>query len=309
MAIPTSSSPRSATPQTAGPHPVNRDRSPNYPQINIAQAIDRTRKIYQQASRHSVQDTNAAEFLGYTSLNGTSKAVLSSLKKYGLLVKAADGSKVSNDAFDIFELPEDSQERLAAIRRCALRPAAFKTLYDSYSAKLPADSIVRHSLMSKQSYHSEGANQLIKVYKETLEYLDKTGINMAIAVPEAVQPTNPNPAVDGKNQSAGVPVQARHESSPPEKPSADTQQFRFRIAPDCTAEVIFVGQVTQEAIYKLIRHLELTQEEYPPSQLAYRENEGKAEAVSSADADEDAGIIGIDEEDEDEAQKHNTFQA
>jgi len=41
------------------------------------------------------------------------------------------------------------------------------------------------------------------------------------------------------------------------------EELLYRLAPDCKARVIFEGVVTPGAIQKLIRHLELTAEDFP----------------------------------------------
>jgi len=55
----------------------------------------------------------------------------------------------------------------------------------------------------------------------------------------------------------------------------ETITLRFKISLECFAEITFIGQVTQEAIDKLIAHLELMKDCFP---AALPELEKKEEA-------------------------------
>src|SRR5947209_3634075 len=82
--------------------PAMRERSPNYPTIGLPEAIKRVQAIYQQERRNSMPSEVAARHLGYTSLNGHARSVLSALKKYGSSIGDHHGQlKLSEDAVTI----------------------------------------------------------------------------------------------------------------------------------------------------------------------------------------------------------------
>jgi len=237
-------------------------RSPNYPQMNIVQAVDRVKKVYAEEHTHSVPDQSIAAALGYTSLNGTSKVVLSSLKKFGLLVSSGDGFKVSQDAVAIIELPLDDPTRIVALHKSGLRPPVFKQIYDKYGTDLPSDASLRHYLVGI-GFESDAANQVIRFYKETISFLGNQGAirDESLEIEkEAEPPKQPTPSGPG-NTSATA---SRREPSVLEPgPVSSTSQLRFQVSLDCSAEVIFTGEITQQAIRKLMSYLELTMDVYP----------------------------------------------
>lgn len=255
-------------------------RSPNYPQMNIIQAIDRVKKVYSEEHTHSVPDQSIASALGYSSLNGTSKVVLSALKKFGLLVASGDGFKVSQDAVAIIELLPDDPTRIVALHKSALRPPVFKQIYERYGNDLPSDASLRHYLVGL-SFESDAANQVIRYYKETMNFLatqapakdeGQEGEREA-EVPK--QPTINSPS----NTTAGgsmIEPSASHSGS-----LSGTSQFRFQVSLDCFAEVNFTGEITQQAIQKCISYLELTMDVYPSQPKAAR-----SKAIGSRDFDD-----------------------
>ncbi len=269
---------------TAGNRAATANRSPNYPQLGIKQAIERIQKIYEKEHTHSVPAQAAAEALGYKSLSGTAKAVLSALRKFGLASASNEGYKVTNDAITILELPEDDPERKATIRRLGLRPAAFKQLFEKYGATLPSDGTIRHFLI-QNGYQSDGANQVIRFYKETLDFLSRLGPVVAEPDPKEggaseAQDINNKPVV---NVSSSQPVgNARPVPAAP----AVTGNLRFHISKTCDAEISFFGEVTAEAISKLIELLTLSQDLYP-SQNTKGDKQAAETITFSEDADGD----------------------
>ena len=61
------------------------DRSPNFPSVNLADAIEAVRAIYQREGRSLMPRLSAAKALGYNSMNGRSLSKLGALRGYGLL--------------------------------------------------------------------------------------------------------------------------------------------------------------------------------------------------------------------------------
>jgi len=242
-------------------------RSPNYPQMNIVQAIDRAKKVYTEEHTHSVPDQSIAVALGYSSLNGTSKVVLSALKKFGLLVASGDGFKVSQDAVAIIELPANDPTRIVALHKSALRPPVFKQIYDRYGTDLPSDASLRHYLVGL-GFESEAANQVIRFYKETMSFLATQG-PIKEEGPEVERDAEPSkqPAVNNP-RSASAGGSGVEPSAIQLSPSSGASQFRFQVALDCFAEVTFTGEITQQTIRKCISYLELTMDVYPTQSQA-----------------------------------------
>lgn len=249
---------------TAKSRAVGAGRSPNYPQMNITQAIERIRKVYAQEHTHSVPDQSIAEALGYSSLNGTSKVVLSSLKKFGLLVANGDGFKVSQDAVAILELPADEPTRIVAIHKSALRPPVFKQLYEKYGTDLPSDASLRHYLVSL-GFESDAANQVIRHFKETLRFMTA----QAAIKEESTEPEREVEAYDRNMEPQRKSTSTAN--TLPEARASQTQigvvptasQLRFQVSSDCFAEVSFTSQITQEVIKKLVSYLNLSMDLYP----------------------------------------------
>jgi hypothetical protein len=159
------------------------------------------------------------------------------------------------------ELSESDPVRKKAIRRVALRPAAFKQLHEKFGVTLPSDGTLRHFLISS-GYQSESANQVIKVYKETLTYLERLGASQDEPGLPTISPEPSSPNMARQPGLAGRTSRVITQDVEDTVATASTR-LRFRVARDCDADINFFGHVTQEAIDILMRHLELSKFAFP----------------------------------------------
>lgn len=171
-------------------------RSPNYPQIPLDEACERARKVYKAEHTHVAAREVVAKALGYSSMNGSALAALSTLRQYGLLAQTGDGLRISDDAVSVLELPTGDVERNAALRRLAFTPPLFRELSEKFGEKLPSDVNMRHFLIKDKKFLPNAAEQLIRVYRANLEIVGSSPL-------EDNEPAADNKAVDQNPLSVG----------------------------------------------------------------------------------------------------------
>jgi hypothetical protein len=113
-----------------------------------------------------------AKALGYAGVNGSSLGIMSALKKYGLLEEVGKDWKVSQDALTILVDPPDSEGRAEAIRKAALAPALFATLFEEFGEQPPSDENLRAFLL-KRNFAQSAVDTPIRSYRETLDFVSK----------------------------------------------------------------------------------------------------------------------------------------
>ena len=111
-----------------GGETVTEARSPNYPAINLRDAIGRVGTIYRAEHRHPAARETIVRDLGYSGLNGASLPVLAALTHYNLLEESGSGLKVTDDAVTLIELLIESLERAQVLQKLAFNPKLFQEL-------------------------------------------------------------------------------------------------------------------------------------------------------------------------------------
>lgn len=229
------------------------DRSPNYPIISLADAIGRMQQIYEKERQHPADKLVMAKALGYGSLNGLSRSVLSALVKFGLLVEDHDQVKVSNDALDVLLHSAGTPERAAALQRAAYLPPLFSELRAIFDGSLPSDENLR-AVLVKKGFNPNTVSKVIRSYRDTVLFASHEAAQAQdVAEPAGLGaeglPTKLPGAVTMFPVGAPAPQQAL--------------KLAFNLSPTCHARVSLTGNVTQAEIEKLQRFLDLSLDTFP----------------------------------------------
>lgn len=224
-----------------------KSRSPNYPRLTLAEAISRIEKLYKAEHTHVTDREAVAQGLGYTSLNGASLGVISTLKQYGLLQEEADGLRVSDDAVALLMLPEGDSERVSTLQKVAFMPRLFSELREEYGDTLPSDVSLRYALI-KKGFIEKAANEVIRTYRDTLELVSEESEEYTEADVEdqrevgllMTQPTGSGSVVADVGSTRAQQGMV-----------APTAILQFQISKNSAARIELTGDVTQEAIERL----------------------------------------------------------
>ncbi len=150
-----------------------KSRSPNYPSMPLPAAIERVRLVYAESHEHVIPATVAIKATGYSERSSGGVQCLATLIAFGLLENLGRGDdrkvKVTFEALLIMNEP-DSARGVKALQEAAKRPAAHVLLWDKFGNRLPGDSVMRSFLIVDQKFVPDGADQLIREYRETFTF-------------------------------------------------------------------------------------------------------------------------------------------
>lgn len=226
--------------------------------------------MYEKEGRRPASDEDIAKDLGYNTLNGTSRGLLSALKKYGLLRRHDDGFKVSDDAVALIELPHTDVERAAALHRVAFRPMVFAELYERYRNNLPSDSNLRHFLVTK-GFNPKTTDEVIRIYRDTLRFVSEESAVYTEAEDEIrrdmeppVQP--PQQAIPNTRRSDPDPASSdlvRRSTVNQQAAPAPVTVLQLKTSQTSEARIELIGDVTQDSIDMLVSILEVQKLAFP----------------------------------------------
>ncbi|HEX8124463.1 MAG TPA: hypothetical protein VF548_02670 [Allosphingosinicella sp.] len=260
------------------------DRSPNFPQIALGEAIDSIRVVYQREGRSKMPRLSAIKPLGYTSINGRSLGILAALRAYGLLEGRGDDVKVTDDAITILNAPAESSERKEALIRAFEAPAAFAILRAKGEAS--PDTLKWHLI--KSNFRDDSAEKLLRVYLESKELVnaqvgtfDSTGAEQEIAPASSAF----NPTLDEMiNQMMPFP---REEKAKKDASLHGSMQSGLAmgvhervlqsgmLSKQASYRVIVSGPVGEAEINRLLRKLEMDKEILADSEFEGRYDEDR----------------------------------
>lgn len=157
-----------------------RSRSPNYPSIDLSEAIDAIRKVYASERRAQFPRTSLAGHMGYKSINGRSLAKIGAVRAFGLISGREDALTVSPTAIAILEAPDGSADKINAYRAAFLTPTIFARAYEQYGNAPPSAPTFRWWL-TQQGYLGDAADKAMQSYLASLELVNSVtgGYHMA----------------------------------------------------------------------------------------------------------------------------------
>lgn len=153
-------------------------RSPAYPSMSLADALEAVRKIEHNYRTSRVDRVSAAKLIGYSSLSGPANKALAALAQYGLVERAGKGEmRVSPRATAILH-PDSPAERAESLKLAAFEPSLFKDLRDRYPDMVPPeDGVVTY--LNRKGFNQTAIRPAVKAYLQTLQFLQSEGANLS----------------------------------------------------------------------------------------------------------------------------------
>lgn len=187
---------------------TNKTRSPNYPAISLAEAVERLKVVYESQRQYPATREVLARLMGYGGLNGASSAVVSALSKYGLIEGHNDNLRVSAVGQDLVLHRKGDPEYSAALKTAAFMPSFFRELHEQYSQGLPSDHSLRATLI-KRGFNPKAIDSAVRAYRDTMELLEAAAGNAdADSLEESSEPAAQGPSTipqDNRNSILSNP--------------------------------------------------------------------------------------------------------
>jgi hypothetical protein len=208
---------------TTGPETQKRrlQRSPSYPAIGLADAIERARAVYRHEGRNSAPVDAVVANWGYSAKSSGGRLALAALKKYGLLDD--EGSRehrqvrLTRLALTILlDERDESAERALAIQAAALAPPIHRELLDRYPGGLPSDQTLSHYLRLERAFTDGAVDEFIPRFRATLAF---AGIDGATLSPDD-KDSGPTQAQNDGDHMAGSMMPPAASTFPPAPPAS-----------------------------------------------------------------------------------------
>lgn len=252
--------------ETPNPNNPKFVRSPSFPILPIDEAIEKAQSVYEQDKRSLTPFEAVVTHLGFTTTKkkgGRPARAVSTLKQYGLLDERNGQYRISDLAYKILNLPEDSPEREQSIKLAALSPKIFGKILRHYNGELPSDTAMRSYLILQEKFNPDSIADFIKVLRRTVELVNP--------IPEDYN--NGENVEDAETQSTRVtpmqetPTQNKGQKTPQNPPPSATQtqtilpegagKMEVVIDKDGQLKISFAGEVTADNFQVLNTMLEL----------------------------------------------------
>lgn len=145
-------------------------KSPMYPYITFSDALSKAKLVYKFEKRAATTASILYQHLGYQNKTGSSSRVVSALKQYGLLDEKGGQYRISDRAYRLFNLPDESKEKREIEKELALRPRIFKEVLANFQDGLPSDKTLKSYLILDKGFNENGADIFIRILKAAISF-------------------------------------------------------------------------------------------------------------------------------------------
>lgn len=192
-------------------------RSPQYPRIGLAEAIDKARLVWTKDYQSELPREVIAEHMGYSGLNGKSLGLIAAVSRFGLFEGRGDQTKVTDLAVRILAHETGDDARATAVLEAAKSPSLFREISEKFDGNSPSDQALKSYLLTR-GFTLGGAEGVIRSFRDTeifvaeetkgLETADEETEEDTIADQEPQHATSEEKRVDPVNyqEKSGVPT-------------------------------------------------------------------------------------------------------
>lgn len=258
------------------PNGKPRHRSPPYPSIDLAKAVERAKQVHSKAMHYSTGAPVLADAWGYGEKSSGLWATAAALLHYGLLRDEGTGPKrkftLTDTAIRIIKDADPaSDKRRSAVRRAAVMPTIHAELLERFGSDPAISDILLRNYLTldrgdegKATFSEQAADDVIRIYKSTMAY---AGISDSDTLPVDQQET-------GDEGDSGIPDDEVASNATPEPPPSkpvvkskgtilmDGERILQDgiLSRDATYRIVVSGRIGAREIERLIAKLELDKE-------------------------------------------------
>ena len=156
--------------------PRKRHRSPAYPSLTLADAVEKCRVLFQHEKRNSFDPDVALGHWEYESGSANGMRAVAALKQYGLLEEErGEGDRelrISEQALDIL-LPEEGDEPTykGPLQGAALNPTLFDEIWSRHAdSGIPSDRNLERYLIKEKDFNPSAVARIIRIFRENLSF-------------------------------------------------------------------------------------------------------------------------------------------
>ncbi len=245
-----------------------KDRSPNFPYIPLATALDRAQQYYSGEKRSAAPFAVAVRHWNMSTSSSAALQTVGALKSYGLMSDEGSGAsrkvRLTDLALRILLDPRpESQEKLEFMRQAAKMPAVAAAVYERWPVELPSEANLHHFLVFDMKFTSATAPKAASIILKNHTF---TGMDESASGGDLVEIDSDREISDRlpvMNAASNTQVEQPYVSrfmppmSPPPANHQGEEIANIRVSRNCTIRLIATGPYSRQSIESLVKQLEL----------------------------------------------------
>lgn len=241
-----------------------RHRSPNYPGVDLENAIESVTTLYGMVKRGEFTLEDATKAWGYTSASGPVRVRMAALRQFGMLSgKRGENPMLSRIGLTFVIRNQSSREYQEALRYAAMNPPLFAKAMETKPNA--SDNALREWLLMDENFSDEGASRFVEVFRNTIRLaaLDDNDVISGLTEDESWLESEDTPMVSTPTNTEHEPISTLVQEAP--RLSAEHTRVPLRLlGGSLTVAVELPTSMTERAWEQMISMLNALKPGYVP---------------------------------------------
>jgi hypothetical protein len=244
--------------------PVKRDRSPKFPYIGLAKALERIEVLYAKAKRYDARVLDIAKDWDLSPKSSGTDRTIAAIQSFGLIEDSGSGEnrriKISDLGARII-LDKRPGVREGLLSEVALKPPAVAEYAKLWRGGRPDDPHALSQLQFEGGYTADAARIFLRVFDETIRFTSEGQHDKNIDSPaNEFQVDEQMDEVQEKSHSGRSLFQRLKDSVPPPTMDGERVLTTGLLSREAGFRLIVNGPIGVKEIERLIKKLELDKE-------------------------------------------------
>lgn len=240
-----------------------RDRSPAFPYIGLAKALQRIEVLFAKVKRYEARVADIASDWGLSPKSSSTDRTIAALQAYGLVEDAGSGDarkiKVSDLGWRILDDGRPGvREKLLA--EAALRPRIIADYALRWQGGRPDDTHALSQLKFEGGFTDDGARIFLRVFDETIRFVQASEGDKPPEIMADEDRQQSQEQLDNAPEKSTPPPQGRQATGKPVLLEGERELTTGILSKGASFRLIVSGKIGPTEIERLIKKLELDKE-------------------------------------------------
>jgi hypothetical protein len=244
---------------------VKRDRSPSFPYIGLAKALERIQIVHEKARRTEVRVADVAKDWGLAPKSSSTDRNVAALLAYGLIEDSGSGDNRKIKLSDVGSRIIDDKRpgvREKLLAEAALRPKIIAEYHSSlWKDGRPDDNHSISALKFDAGFTDEGARMFLRVFDETIRFAQGSATDSNAATKSDTEVGgSAMPAMQGNPTAGPTPIHQQQPTMPTatqvEPAPAGIREERFALK-EGDVRILFPRGLSSDSVGDLEAYLEI----------------------------------------------------
>lgn len=237
-----------------------RDRSPAYPSVPLAAALERLTQFEAHFKRSAARPDKVGDAWGIKAKAHAGR-IAAALRYFGLLEYQVVGGSRSIVVSDIgrnYLRAQEEKTKREIVSSLALKPKQIAIFWNEWGADRPADAACLDQLVLKNGFSEAGAREFLKVYDATIAYASPSQDDK-VMVHQTIDEEDAGDENGGKPENP-TPPPPPYQANKAKVMAGERELTTGLLSKDANFRLIVSGKVGVKEIERLIAKLELDKE-------------------------------------------------